>query len=113
MNKELTLYKDKVKMNIKKYYKLRDIANMSNDDDHLQMILTEINRLITENDHLLEKQRNILNDTNTFEVSLLSTLNGDIEYNENHPYYMNETFHKTLLSQYIYEERYEKCISLV
>ena len=96
--KVLNLYKDKVNININKYKKLKKILEIymsfneiHHDDQDILAIRNEINRIVKQNNDLLDKQRTILAEReneveekefaakkemlNSFETLLISTLN--------------------------------------
>jgi len=115
-NKKLIqIYSDKVDINFKKYDKLKEIYNMYNCYNNREVIMEKMFNIIDENDTLIEKQRLLFDEINKqdpFEISLKSTVKGDIIFDETHPYYNNLIFYKALISQYIFEERYEDIIKL-
>ncbi len=67
---------------------------------------TESKKKSEDNDSLYE----ILDTkTLTFEQALDLTISGELEFNDAHPFFMQEEFYKALIDYYLSIEDYEKC----
>lgn len=104
-----------------RYQENKRLLKENNDSMHIQFEITRFienyyNELKEEENRSVQKysKNSSPSDTSHSRENILKlTINGEIPFNENHPYYRDDTFFNELLSYYEKIEDYETCNNLL